>query len=53
MYCKLLNQCGESTDVCGLNNCARYSPRNKKNGICKFHGYCYSPSNEEIILKLR
>ena len=46
---------GESIETrtgdCG-KFCDKYSPRNGKNGRCRFSYNCYEPADEPIILKL-
>jgi len=51
MYCLEFSEFGETKDCCGLDNCPKYTPRNKKSGICTHYGYCYEPA-EEIKLKI-
>jgi hypothetical protein len=48
-YCKISQESGEKGN-CGLN-CSDYSPRNGKNGICKYNSPVYI-KGKEVLIKL-
>ncbi len=50
-WCGEYFEVGEVGEGCG-KACEAYSPRNGKNGRCRFSNHLYSPG-KEIILKLR
>ena len=51
-FCKAIGEAVTKCDgTCG-SDCSDYAPRNKKNGICEYWGYCYEPVGENIKLKL-
>lgn len=54
-YCSQLREWGESDGVtCGSRHCEIYSPRNGKNGRCRYHHiYSYEPTEKFHILKLK
>ena len=49
-YCDwILNDTGLCEDCeCGVNNCTEYTPRNGKNGICKYKQYRYIETGREF-----
>lgn len=49
-FCKEVGEIGE-TGECG-KGCQDYKPRNKKSGICKHYGYCYSKTDNSQIIKI-
>jgi hypothetical protein len=51
-YCKQLEDIGESGEYCGVW-CSNYSPRNGKNGRCRYSGYCYEPTDKKRIIKIK
>lgn len=50
-WCDEFGEVGESGDCCGKFNCAKYIPRNGKNGRCKHHRNTYEPIDQPIIIK--
>ena len=50
IYCKEYGEVGERS-VCG-KECRYYTPRNRKNGMCKHRGRLFD-HGEEIILKVK
>ena len=52
-WCSKLVLVGDSTqNTCGRNNCQFYIPRNKINGVCKYHFHWLYDKGDEVILKL-
>lgn len=43
-FCRSIGECGTKGD-CG-KQCEDYEPRNKKFGICKHKGVCYTPGDK-------
>ena len=53
-YCpKLGYSGGVEGSGCGKAFCPDYSPRNGKNGRCRFSGYCYEPTDKKRIIKIK
>lgn len=50
IYCKEYRQVGSKSESCG-KECPKYTPRNGKNGVCKFHSPCYE-HDKEILIKV-
>ena len=50
-WCSEFGEVGETGESCG-KLCDKYSPRNGKNGRCRFHKNCYTPSDKLITIKL-
>lgn len=51
-YCKQLGEIGEKAEGgCGIF-CGEYKPRNGKSGCCKFRGFVYEETEEELILNI-
>jgi len=48
-FCKFRFEAGEHGD-CG-KHCKAYDPRNKKSGICKWHGFAYEKTDKKTINK--
>ncbi len=44
-FCREFGEIGEKNETCG-KQCSKYTPRNKKSGICKHYGFCYSCSEK-------
>ena len=40
------------TSICG-KLCEDYSPRNGKNGRCRYSSYCYEPTDKKRIIKIK
>jgi hypothetical protein len=52
-FCKKLGEIGEVGQDCG-KMCGNYSPRNGKNGRCRFSGHVYEPNEDKVkILKAK
>jgi len=52
-FCTEFDDCVEvRTGDCG-KFCESYSPRNGKNGRCKFSHNCYEPTDEIITFKIK
>ena len=51
-YCIEFSDPGETKEMCGKLNCDSYTPRNGKNGRCKYNRNCYEPVDEPITIKL-
>jgi len=53
-YCPKLGYSGEvEGSGCGKAFCKDYSPRNSKNGRCRYSGYCYEPTDKKRIIKIK
>lgn len=50
-FCKHHFEVGTVNESCG-KQCKQYEPNNGKNGRCKHYGYCYTPTDKKIILKI-
>lgn len=50
-YCTKFGDVGEKGQ-CSKIECNAYSPRNGKNGRCRYSGYCYEPTDKKKIIKL-
>lgn len=50
-YCSYFQDCGEVGQNCG-KQCSEYSPRNGKNGRCRYSGYCYEQTDKKRIIKI-
>ena len=51
-FCTKLQESAEiEFSGCG-KFCEYYSPRNGKNGRCRYSGYCYEPTDKKKIIKL-
>lgn len=49
-YCREYQEVGiKGEGTCG-KFCEKYSPRNGKNGRCKYSANCYIPTDKKIIL---
>ena len=47
-------QYSDEVDFSGCGKtCECYSPRNGKNGRCRYSGYCYEPTDNKRIIKLK
>lgn len=51
-YCTKFHDVGEVGQDCG-KNCEGYSPRNHKNGRCRYSGYCYEPTDKKRIIRIK
>jgi len=51
-YCTKFQEIGEVGESCG-KHCSDYSPRNGKNGRCRYSGYCYEPTDKKRIIKIK
>jgi hypothetical protein len=53
-FCHDIGEWSEQDGLtCGKHNCESYSPRNGKNGRCRFHDtITHEPTDEFIILKV-
>jgi|SRR5574343_108702 hypothetical protein len=51
-YCTKFQEIGEVGESCG-RFCSGYSPRNGKNGKCRYSGYCYEPTDKKRIIKIK
>lgn len=49
-YCIEFMEVGIKSESCG-KQCEMYSPRNGKNGRCKFSAHCYTPTSKTITIK--
>jgi hypothetical protein len=47
-FCHEFDKIGEVNEECG-KYCGKYSPRNGKNGRCRFSGYVYTPGKSKIL----
>jgi hypothetical protein len=49
--------CTEFQDIGEVGQCGRqcsdYSPRNGKNGRCRYSGFCYEPTDVKRIIKIK
>jgi hypothetical protein len=50
-FCTEFQDIGE-VGQCG-RQCSKYSPRNGKNGRCRYSGYCYEPTDNKRIIKIK
>lgn len=50
-WCAKWNEIGETKESCG-QQCSEYSPRNGKNGRCRYHKNCYEPLDESIKITI-
>lgn len=48
-WCVEFHEFGETSEECG-RSCIEYSPRNGKNGRCKFHKNTYEGSSEMFMV---
>jgi len=52
-YCKYFDLvCEKKLGTCG-KQCEKYSPRNKKSGICKYYCYVYENTDKIKTIKLK
>jgi hypothetical protein len=51
-FCTMYQETGEKGLGCG-RECSQYSPRNGKNGRCRYSGYCYEPTDKKRIIKIK
>jgi len=50
-FCKASGEVGTKEEtICG-RLCEDYEPRNRKNGCCRFRGFCYVTGEKRFILK--
>ena len=52
-YCTKYKAMSEVGDTCSRLWCADYSPRNGKNGRCRYSGYCYEKTDVKRIIKIK
>jgi hypothetical protein len=52
-YCMEFQDAGETKEMCGKLNCDKYTPRNGKNGRCKYNRNCYEPVDDAITIKIK
>ena len=50
-YCREFSEVGEVGEGCG-RECEKYSPRNGKNGRCRYSANLYEPVGEPITVKI-
>jgi len=48
-WCSHFLEVGETSESCGIF-CDHYSPRNGKNGRCRFHKNTYEPNGKKYLL---
>lgn len=49
-YCKKYQEVGMKDEGCG-RSCPHYSPRNGKNGRCRFSTHTYENTEQPVIIK--
>ena len=52
-FISVLIAMSEVGDTCSRLWCADYSPRNGKNGRCRYSGYCYEKTDVKRIIKIK
>jgi hypothetical protein len=52
-YCSKIDEVGGVGNGCGEFFCDKYSPRNGKNGRCRFSGHTYEQTEIKKTIKLK